>query len=144
MSKNTNDFVTVIDLDTVMLGSPLYDYGDGIRSGCSTSLEDEKNLKNVSLDIELFKLYTDGYLSQMAKYLSKEEIDHLADSVLIMTMELGMRFLNDYINGDTYFKIRYHDHNLVRAKNQLKLASDIESKLPFMKEYIMDTYKKYI
>lgn len=142
MNKNMDDFLTVIDLDTVMFGSLLYDYGDGVRSACSTALEDEKDLDNVTIDMDLFKHYTDGYLSEMIEYLSPTEINHLADSVLIMALELGIRFLNDYINGDTYFKIKYPDHNLVRARNQLRLASEIETKLPLMKEYIMECVNK--
>ncbi|HHW69243.1 MAG TPA: phosphotransferase [Tenericutes bacterium] len=142
MNKNTNDFLTVIDLDTVMLGTPLYDYGDGVRSACSAVIKNDQNPNSITIDMELFKYYTDGYLSEMANYLSQVEINYLADSILIMTLELAIRFLNDYINGDTYFKIDYPDHNLVRARNQLNLFKEIESKLPLMREYITETINK--
>jgi len=143
MDKNTDDFVAVIDLDTVMPGSLLFDYGDGIRSTASSSSEDETDLSKVTLDLDLFKYYTDGYLSEMSDYIKEEELLLMAESIRIITLELAIRFLNDYINGDTYFKINYDKHNLDRARNQIALVKDIESKLDYMNEYIMQTYKKY-
>jgi len=143
MNKKTHDFLAVIDLDTVMPGSMLFDYGDGIRSTSSTSSEDEKDLSKVSINLELFKAYTDGYLSEMAPYLEYEEVSLMAESIRIITLELAIRFLNDYINGDTYFKIDYETHNLDRARNQIKLVEDIEEKLDYMNNYIMESYKKY-
>lgn len=143
MNPKTGEPIAVIDLDTVMPGSGLYDYGDGVRSAASTALEDEKDLSKVSIDMELFKAYTDGYLSEMASYLKPAEINSMVNSIRIITLELAMRFLSDYLNGDTYFKTNYEDHNLDRAKNQLKLVKDIENKMPEMEEYVKVCYKKY-
>lgn len=143
MNETTGDYLAVVDLDTVMPGSALYDYGDGIRSTASTAFEDETDLSKVSINLDLFKAYTDGYLSEMAPYLTYEEAYLMAESIKIITLELAMRFLNDYINGDTYFKINYEKHNLDRARNQLKLVSDIEEKFDIMNNYIMESYDKY-
>jgi hypothetical protein len=143
MNKDTGDYLAVIDLDTVMPGSLLFDYGDGVRSTASTSKEDETDLSKVSLDLDLFKAYTDGYLSEMASYMTYDELTLMGESIRIITLELAIRFLNDYINGDTYFKIAYPTHNLDRARNQLALVQDIESKLDVMNSYIMDSYNKY-
>lgn len=144
MNKDTDDYLAVIDLDTVMPGSMLFDYGDGIRSTSSTATEDETDLTKVSIDLELFKAYTDGYLSEMADYLTYDELSLMAESVRIIALELAIRFLNDYINGDTYFKTDYEKHNLDRARNQIALVKDIEEKLDYMDHYIKETYgKKY-
>ena len=141
MDKDTGDYLTVIDLDTVMPGSYLYDYGDGVRSTCATALEDEKDLNKVSLNMELFKEYTKGYLNEISGYLTEEEVCNMGQSIKVLTYELALRFLNDYINGDTYFKTNYDKHNLVRARNQLKLLSDIDKKMPEINKFILDTYK---
>ena len=144
MNKDTGDFLAVIDLDTVMPGSMLFDYGDGIRSTSSTASEDEKDLSKVSINLELFEAYTDGYLSEMTPYLKYEEVILMAESIRIITLELAIRFLNDYINGDTYFKIDYDTHNLDRARNQIELVKDIERKMDYMNAYILKSYEKYL
>ena len=143
MNKDTGDFLAVIDLDTVMPGSMLFDYGDGIRSTASTVSEDEKSVEKIAIDLDLFEAYTDGYLSEMAPYLEYEEVSLMAESIRIITLELAIRFLNDYINGDTYFKIDYENHNLDRARNQIALVEDIERKLEYMNNYIKKSYEKY-
>ena len=143
MNKKTGDYLAVIDLDTVMPGSMLYDYGDGIRSTASNACEDETDLDQVYLNMDLFKAYTDGYMSEMASCLTKSELDLMGESIRIITLELAIRFLNDYINGDTYFRIDYETHNLDRARNQLKLVKDIEEKLEDINAYIEKSYKKY-
>ncbi|MBE6149014.1 MAG: mucin desulfatase [Firmicutes bacterium] len=143
MNKTNGEYLAVIDLDTVMPGSLLFDYGDGVRSTASTAEEDETDLTKVHLDLELFKAYTDGYLSEMAPYMNYEELSLMGESIRIITLELCIRFLNDYINGDTYFKINYEKHNLDRARNQLALAKDIESKLDFINNYIFESYNRY-
>ena len=143
MNKKTGDYLAVIDLDTVMPGSLLYDYGDGIRSTSSTALEDEKDLTKVSIDLKMFENYTDGYMSEMFNCITENELALMSESIRIITLELAMRFLNDYINGDVYFKTDYEDHNLDRARNQLALVKDIEKKLPYMNSYIYFSYKKY-
>ncbi len=144
MDSLTKEPVAVIDLDTVMKGSGLYDYGDGVRSAASNALEDETNLDNVYINMDMFKAYTDGYLSEMAPYLNEEEILNMANSIKIITLELAIRFLDDYLSGDTYFKTNYVDHNLDRCKNQLKLVNDIDEKLEEMNSYIKESYNKYI
>jgi len=144
MDSVTKEPVAVIDLDTVMKGSGLYDYGDGVRSAASNALEDETNLDNVYINMDMFKVYTDGYLSEMAPYLNEEEILNMANSIKIITLELAIRFLDDYLSGDTYFKTNYDDHNLDRCKNQLKLVNDIDEKLEEMNSYIKESYNKYI
>ena len=142
MDKDTGDFLTVIDLDTVMPGSSLYDFGDGVRSTCSSTAEDEPDLTKVELILDLFKEYTKGYLSEMADFLTADEVCNLGESIKVITFELALRFLNDYINGDTYFKTNYEKHNLVRTRNQLKLLSDIDKKMPEINKFILDTYKE--
>lgn len=143
MSKKTGDYLAVIDLDTVMPGSLLYDYGDGIRSTSSTALEDEKDLSKVSIDLKMFENYTDGYMSEMFECINENKIAFMGEAIRIITLELAMRFLNDYINGDVYFKTDYYNHNLDRARNQLTLVKDIEKKLPYINNYIYSSYQKY-
>lgn len=143
MNRVTGDYLAVIDLDTVMPGSLLYDYGDGIRSTSSTALEDEKDLSKVSIDLKMFENYTDGYMSEMFDCITENELVLMPESIRIITLELAMRFLNDYINGDVYFKTDYKDHNLDRARNQLALVKDIEKKLPYINNYIYSSYQKY-
>ncbi len=134
MDRETGKAICVIDLDTVMPGSCLFDYGDAIRSGASTAAEDEPDLDKVKLDLELFRAFTDGYLSEMRDILTAKELELLPMSVSVLTCELAMRFLTDYLDGDLYFKIRTPDHNLIRARNQMALALDIERKFDAMRE----------
>lgn len=143
MNRVTGDYLAVIDLDTVMPGSLLYDYGDGIRSTSSTALEDEKDLSKVSIDLKMFENYTDGYMSEMFDCITENELVLMPESIRIITLELAMRFLNDYINRDVYFKTDYKGHNLDRARNQLALVKDIEKKLPYINNYIYSSYQKY-
>lgn len=132
----TNECVCVIDLDTVMPGLALYDFGDSIRFGANTGDEDEKDLSKVSLDLDYFKAYAEGFLSEAGDAFNQCEIDNLAFASKMMTFECGMRFLTDYINGDVYFKTDYPEHNLVRAKCQFKLVADMESKMQKMNDII--------
>lgn len=142
MNQDTGDFLAVIDLDTVMPGSMLFDYGDGVRSSASNAKEDEIDLSKVYINLDLFKAYTDGYLSEMAPYITYEELSLMGESIRIITLELAIRFLNDYINGDTYFKTNYEKHNLDRARNQIALVKDIENKLDYINNYIYESYNK--
>ena len=128
LDKDTRKALCVIDLDTVMPGSALYDYGDSIRFGASTAAEDEKDLNKVNMDLELFKMYTDGYLSACGDSLTDLEIDMLPVGAKMMTLECGMRFLTDYLDGDTYFKTSYDEQNLDRTRTHIKLVSDMEEK----------------
>ncbi len=143
LNEQAKDFLAVIDLDTVMPGSGLYDYGDGIRSATSNAAEDEADLSKVYLRMDWFECYTDGYLSELAPYLVAEEVRLMGEAIRLLTLELGMRFLDDYINGDLYFKCDYATHNLDRARNQLKLVEDIESKMEDIQGYIQKSYEKY-
>ena len=136
LDRNTNKGVVVIDLDTVMPGSSLFDLGDGIRSACSNTFEDETDLSKVWLDMDLTKAYLAGYLEEMNEYLTPDEINNIALSIKILTYELTIRFLTDYINGDTYFKIKYKNHNRDRFLNQYHLLRDIEAKQSELESFV--------
>ena len=136
LDNDTGKALCVIDLDTVMPGSALYDYGDAIRYGANRAAEDEPELSRIGLDMELFKAFTDGFVSETAGTLTEEELQFLPLGVEVLTCELAMRFLTDYLNGDEYFKIKYPDHNLVRARAQMQLLRDIEEKYDDMCRYI--------
>ncbi|MBR3934767.1 MAG: aminoglycoside phosphotransferase family protein [Clostridia bacterium] len=132
----TLEGICVIDLDTVMPGSLLFDYGDSLRFGASTAVEDEADLSKVNFDLEYFESYTRGFLSELGSKITEAEVKLLPLSALILTFECGIRFLTDYLNGDTYFKIHYANQNIIRAKNQLKLVQDINSKLDEMTKIV--------
>lgn len=140
---NTKQAVCVVDLDTVMPGLSGYDFGDAIRFGANTAAEDEPDVSKVSLDLGLYRQYTMGYLSQCAGTLTEEEVRLLPMSVWMMTFECGMRFLTDYLNGDTYFSISYPEHNLVRCRSQFAMVLDIERKMKEMSEMTNKIYGEY-
>lgn len=121
MDAKTKEARAVIDLDTVMPGSMLYDFGDSIRFGASTAAEDEKDLTKVHFDIGLFEAYAKGYCGAVKDSITDKEKELLPYGSYLMTMECGMRFLADYLAGDTYFAIKYDDHNLVRSRTQRAL-----------------------
>ena len=132
--------ICVVDLDTVMPGSALYDFGDAIRFGASTAAEDEKDLSKVSMDINLYKIYVEGYLSTAGKSLTKTEIEYLPFSAKLLTLECGIRFLTDYLDGDVYFGTAYPEHNLDRCHTQFKLVYDMEQKMDEMKRLTQEAY----
>ena len=132
--KDTGKAVCVIDLDTVMPGSMLYDFGDALRMGGSTAAEDETDLDVVHFDTECFKSFAKGYLSEMRNTLTPTELELIHMSVRLMTYECGIRFLTDHINGDMYFKIHRENHNLDRARNQFKLCRELKEKEPELKK----------
>ncbi|MCH5315997.1 MAG: aminoglycoside phosphotransferase family protein [Eubacterium sp.] len=134
--NDTDEAICVIDLDTVMPGLALYDFGDSIRYGANTCSEDCDEFEKVRINLDYFKAYARGFLSQAGDSLNQCEIDNLAFSAKLMTLECGMRFLTDYINCDTYFKTSYPTHNLVRAKNQFALVADMEKHMTEMEEII--------
>lgn len=134
--------IAVIDLDTVMPGLAMNDFGDAIRYGANYAKEDEKDLSKVGLNLEYFKLFAEGFLSQCGKSLTKDEIKYLPYGAMIMTYECGMRFLTDYLEGDVYFRIDYPEHNLVRAKDQLALFLDMKKKKKEMDEIISSLMNK--
>ncbi len=133
--------VAIIDLDTVMPSSPLYDYGDSMRIGTNTAKDDEKDLSKVSCDLNLYERYARGYLEACGDILTEEELKLLPYASLIITSEDGIRFLMDHINGDTYYNIYYPGQNLDRARTQLKLVEDMEKKLPQIKQILRGIYK---
>ena len=124
----TGEAVCVIDLDTVMPGSMLYDFGDALRVGASSGAEDETDLDKVWFDVEVFEKFAEGYLCETSNSLTEQEMDLLSFAPKLLTYECGIRFLTDYLNGDTYFKIHREHHNLDRARNQFKLVADIAEK----------------
>ena len=136
VDKDTGVGIALIDLDTVMPGSSLFDLGDGIRSACSNTFEDDKDLNNIYLNLELTKSYLKGYLEEMAGCLNQDELYYIGASIKILTYELTLRFLTDYINGDTYFKVKYKEHNAVRFKNQYTLLKDINNKINDINRYV--------
>lgn len=136
LDDKTGEGVCVIDLDTVMPGSFLYDFGDSLRFGASTADEDEKDLSKVWFDLDIFRSFTKGYLEEAKDALCAEEIRLLPFSVKLMTLECGMRFLADYLNGDTYFATHRERQNLDRARTQFKLVWDIEQKEDEMKKIV--------
>lgn len=138
-SSKTGEAICVIDLDTVMPGFAAHDFGDAIRFGASTGAEDEPDLSKVSCSMELFEAYLDGFMEGCRGSLTPKEIETLPMGAKIMTFEVGMRFLTDYLEGDVYFKIHREGQNLDRARTQLKLVADMEEKWDTMCKIV----KKY-
>lgn len=132
----TRKGICVIDLDTVMPGLAMNDFGDSIRFGASTALEDEQNLELVSCSMDLFERYTRGFLEECGEKLTSLEIEMLPMGAKVMTFECGMRFLTDYLEGDHYFKIHRDNHNLDRCRTQFKLVADMEQKWEQMHEIV--------
>lgn len=136
LDKTTRKALCVIDLDTIMPGYSVTDFGDAIRFGASTAAEDEKDLDKVHFSIELFAAYTEGYMAGCGGKLKPAEVMLMPEGAKMMTVECGMRFLTDYLEGDTYFKTSYPEHNLVRARTQLKLVKEMEDNWDKMKEIV--------
>ena len=136
IDNKTRKGICVIDLDTVMPGLAMNDFGDSIRFGASTAAEDEKDLSRVSCDLGLFETYTKGFLEGCGGKLTKKEIELLPMGAKVMTYECGMRFLADYLQGDVYFKIHRPEHNLDRCRTQFKLVADMEAKWEAMQEIV--------
>lgn len=132
----------VIDLDTVMPGLSLYDYGDSIRFGANTGAEDEPDLTKVHFSMPLFESYTKGYLEAVGDVLTQNEIDFLPMGAKIMTLECGVRFLTDYLVGDTYFKIHREGHNLDRTRTQFRMVDEMEQNWDKMAQTIKTLRKK--
>lgn len=132
--------VAIIDLDTVMPSSPLYDFGDSMRIGTNTAKDNEKDLSKVSCDLNLYEAYARGYLEACGDILTNEELQLLPYASLIITAEDGIRFLMDHINGDTYYHIDYPGQNLDRARTQLRLLEDMEKKLPEIRRILQKIY----
>ena len=135
LDRKTRKALCVLDLDTVMPGLSAHDFGDSIRFGAATAAEDEQDLSKMSMDLHMFEVYTRGFLEAATK-LTDKEVEMLPMGALIMTLEVGLRFLKDYIDGDLYFKTAYPEHNLVRARTQLKLVADMETKMEEMNRIV--------
>ena len=125
--RDTRKALCVIDLDTVMPGLSVNDFGDSIRYGASSAAEDERDISKVRFLLPLFEAYAEGFLSACGESLTKCEVDHLPEGAKIMTLECGVRFLTDYLSGDTYFATHREGHNLDRCRTQFKLVADMES-----------------
>lgn len=138
--KDTEEGLCIIDLDTIMPGLAANDFGDSIRFGASTAEEDEQDLEKVHFDIDLYEIYVKGYLEMAKDVLTPAEIESLPWGARLMTLECGMRFLADFLQGDVYFKTAYPEHNLVRARTQFRLVKEMEEQFDKMK----DVLKKYI
>ena len=138
---DTREALCVIDLDTIMPGSALYDFGDSIRFGAATAPEDEQDLSKVSMSLDLYRTYTEGFLSACGDSLTEEELRMLPTGAKMMTLECGLRFLTDYLKGDTYFKTHREGQNLDRARTQMTLVADMEAKMPQMEKIIQEVRK---
>ena len=137
--KTTLNHLAVIDLDTVMPGLVAFDFGDAIRFGANTCAEDEKDLTKVKLDFDKYDAFTSGFVSELKDALTENERKTLALGAVTMSVECGMRFLTDYLDGDKYFKVDYAEHNLIRSKCQLQLAKNMLQNLGKMQK-IVDKY----
>ncbi len=142
IDEKTGEGLCIIDLDTIMPGLSLYDYGDSIRFGASTATEDEPDLTKVHFDVDLFDIYTKGYLEAAGSALTAEEKRCMPCGAKLMTLECGMRFLTDYLEGDTYFKIHRENHNLDRCRTQFRLVKEMEEQWDKMNS-IVAKYDKY-
>lgn len=127
IDTKTHKALCVIDLDTVMPGLSAYDFGDAIRYGASTAAEDERDLDKVHFSLPLYRAYAEGYLGEVRDSLTPNELQSLPVGAKMMTLECLIRFLADYLNGDVYFKTEYPEHNLARAKTQLKLLREMDA-----------------
>lgn len=136
--RDTHEAKTVIDLDTVMPGLAAHDFGDAVRFAANTAVEDEPNLANVSLDMDRFRAFAEGFVPPITHSLTQMEVDTLALGAFVITVELAVRFLDDYITGDQYFKTLYPGHNLVRARCQLALAADMHRRMDEMNAIIRE------
>jgi thiamine kinase-like enzyme len=138
---DTDQAICLIDLDTIMPGSALFDFGDALRAMGNPCAEDEADLERVNFQIPVFEAYTQGYLTAAGDILTEQEISWLALSPWLITIEIGMRFLTDYLQGNQYFRIHYSHQNLNRCRTQIKLASDMEAQQLLMKSIIQEISK---
>ena len=138
IDEQTQEGICIIDLDTTMPGLSIYDFGDSIRFGANHSAEDEKDLTKVNFDIDLYRIYTRGFLEGAAGGLTEAELEYLPWGAKLMTLECGIRFLTDYLDGDNYFHIRYPEQNLDRTRTQFKLVSDMEQQWDEMHKIVRE------
>ena len=136
IDRTTHEGICVIDLDTTMPGLSINDFGDSIRFGANHSREDEKDLTKVNFDIDLYEVYTRGFLEGAQGSLTEAELEYLPWGARLMTLECGIRFLTDYLDGDNYFHIQYPEQNLDRCRTQFKLVRDMEEQFDQMRSII--------
>lgn len=141
LDRETDKAVCVIDLDTVMPGSVLYDFGDMVRTMTSPAAEDEENLDKTFLRMPMFEAVVKGYLEAARDFITPQEVSKLAFSGLLITLETGIRFLTDYLEGDVYFKTKKERHNLHRARTQLRLVESMEEQMPEMEECVRKCFQ---
>lgn len=140
IDRDSGEGICVIDLDTVMPGLSINDFGDSIRFGANHSAEDERDLSKVNFDISLYEVYTQGFLEGADGALTQAELDYLPWGAKLMTLECGIRFLTDYLDGDHYFRIHREGQNLDRCRTQFKLVADMEDQWEAMKS-VVDKYR---
>ena len=143
LDEETDDAVCVIDLDTVMPGTVLYDFGDMVRTATCMAKEDEEDLSKVHMEMPFFESLAEGYLDAAHGFLTQKEVEFMPFSGWLITAEIGIRFLTDYLDGDLYFRTSKPDHNLIRARNQFKLAQSIDSQVISMGKYVRRLMKSY-
>ena len=144
-NNDTDEYVALIDLDTIMPGSIVYDFGEGVRTGITLEAEDEQDLSKIYVDMDRFEAYTKGFLELMKDTITKEEIELLPLGAWMMTYENTIRFLADYLNGDIYFTVneQIEDHNLVRVKAQFEIVRQLEENEEKMREIIKNIIYDY-
>lgn len=141
INTETMEPVAVIDLDTVMKGAIAYDFGDSIRTGASTGAEDERDLTKIVFDLNAYRAFTEGFMSEVGSRLTPIERETLHFGAILMTYECGMRFLSDYLDGDIYFKVHREGHNLDRARTQIKLVEGMEKLEDEMRKIVTESLK---
>jgi hypothetical protein len=139
---DTEHAMCIVDLDTVMPGSILFDFGDAIRTGANTAIEDEKDLTKVDINLPIYEAYTQGFIKSTRHTLTPVEIENLAFSARFMTFIIGLRFLTDFVDGDPYFRTLYPEHNLDRAKVQFRLVEQMELNAGKMREIVLQSLEK--
>ncbi len=143
LDEETDDAVCVIDLDTVMPGSVLYDFGDMVRTATCMAKEDEEDLSKVKMEMPFFESLAEGYLDAAHGFLTQKEVEFMPFAGWLITTEIGIRFLTDYLDGDLYFRTEKPEHNLIRARNQFKLAQSIDAQTISMGKYVRRLMKSY-
>ncbi len=136
LNKDIGEAICVIDLDTVMPGTVIYDFGDLVRTAACLVAEDEEDIEKVVIRIDFFDAIAEGYLGELSALLTSTEIDHLVYGAEIIIYEQAIRFLTDYLLGDLYYRSRYHGHNLVRARNQFALLQSVQNQRDRMEEIV--------
>ena len=141
--NNQGEAKCVVDLDTVMPGLVHFDFGDGVRTSASSTIEDEEDTSKVDIDFEKFEAYSNGYLDATREALIPKEVFYLSESVALLSLIMGIRFLTDHLIGDRYYKVNFEGHNLIRAKCQFHLAQIAFRRKPDLDRVINNFYKLY-